>query len=67
MSRKANRKINRAKRTCTELGLIVTTNGNEITLETRKAPVVNIKRARKNRDLAWLAADVFSTPSGYRA
>ena len=67
MSRKANRKINRATVTNTAEGCPVTTNGNEITLESTKATVSQISTARKNRDLAWLAGDVFSTASAYRA
>lgn len=63
MSRKANRV--RKNVATTNLGTKVTTRGNEITLETPKATVTNIREAK--RDLGWLAADVFSTPSAYRA
>ena len=52
----------------------VSTVREEITLETPKARVVQIgsrkdrkAQARKNRDLSWLAAATFSTPSAYRA
>lgn len=41
-----------------------------IVLETPKARVIQFgsrkDRARQNRDLSWLAGDVFSTASGYR-
>ena len=43
----------------------VSTVRETITLETPKATVTDIREAK--RDLSWLAADVFSTPSGYRA
>jgi hypothetical protein len=64
MSRKANRRVNRAEAFKTSLGTLVTTKGNEITLETPRAKVVQIGTAK---NLAWLMADVLSTPSGYRS
>jgi len=62
MSRKANRKINRVVTTRTAEGCTVETNENEIVLSTPKATVTPIGKA----DLAWLAADAFSTPRAYR-
>ena len=47
-----------------------------VTLESPKADVLSFAEGRKaarkarrerNRDMSWLAADVFSTPSAYRA
>ena len=67
MSRKANRKMNRAVTTRTELGTQVVTEGDSITLSTPKASVTNIAKARDNRELGWLMADCLSTESAYRS
>jgi len=59
------RNLNRnAKTYRTNLGTKVTESATEITLETPKASVTPIRR---DTDLAWLAADVFSTASAYRS
>lgn len=67
------RTVNRTKyaevRYISAEGCLVTTVGNDITLETPKASVHSIRKARKSRkaaDLSWLMADVLSTPSAYR-
>jgi hypothetical protein len=52
MSRKSNRKINRARVTTTAEGCTVTTEGNHITLESPKATVTDIRSAKPNRE--WL-------------
>ena len=66
MSRKANRNVNRASVTQTAEGCTVTTNGNEITMETAKAPVIG-RISPKGRDLSWLMGDVLSVDSAYRS
>lgn len=57
------RKVNRARHdvvTTTDLGTKVTTNGQEITLETPKASVIG-SIGPKGRDMSWLMRDCLST------
>ena len=66
MSRKANRKINRAVVTASAEGCRITTDGNHITLESPKANVIG-SIGPEGRDLSWLMADSLSTANGYRS